>query len=156
LKSRAQRVLVGEGPERETIVEAAKLMGIEDKLVLPGFLPEPHRYIGLFDVFSLTSQSEQAPISVIEAMAAGLPVVAPWVGDIPNMVDPLNEPYLSPTRYELFFRDRFEFLAQKPETAKLVGEANRKRARALFHEDQMIAAYAALYGEAMGRPGVLG
>lgn len=156
MNSRARLVIVGEGPEREAIVEAAKLMGIEDKLVMPGFLPEPHRYIGLFDVFSLSSQSEQAPISVIEAMAAGLPVVAPWVGDIPNMVDPLNEPYLSPTRYELFFRDRFEFLVQKPETRKAVGEANRKRARALFHEDQMVAAYAALYGEAMGRPGVLG
>ncbi len=156
MNSRARLVIVGEGPERETIQEAARLMGLEDKLVMPGFLPDPHRYIGLFDAFALTSQSEQAPISVIEAMAAGLPVVAPWVGDIPNMVDPLNEPYLTPTRYELFLRDRFEFIAQNRDTARIVGEANRKRARALFHEDQMIAAYAGLYGEAMGRPGVLG
>ena len=156
MNSRARLVIVGEGPERETIQEAARLMGLEDKLVMPGFLPDPHRYIGLFDAFALTSQSEQAPISVIEAMAAGLPVVAPWVGDIPNMVDPLNEPYLTPTRYELFLRDRFEFIAQNRDTARIVGEANRKRARALCHEDQMIAAYAGLYGEAMGRPGVLG
>lgn len=156
MNSRARLVIVGEGPERAAIQEAAQLMGIEDRLVMPGFLPDPHKYIGLFDVFALTSKSEQAPISVIEAMAAGLPVVAPWVGDIPNMVDPSNEPLLAPTRYELFLRDRFEWVAGNREHAKLIGEANRNRARALFHEDKMVASYAALYAEAMGRPGILG
>jgi glycosyltransferase involved in cell wall biosynthesis len=131
-------------------------MAIEDRLVMPGFLPEPHRYIGLFDIFVLSSKSEQAPISVIEAMAAGLPVVAPKVGDIANMVADENERYLSPDRAEVTLRDRIEILAQYPEERVRVGKANRARARALFGEAEMIAAYASLYGEAMGRPGILG
>jgi glycosyltransferase involved in cell wall biosynthesis len=77
MSGRVRLVIAGEGPERQAILDAAQAMAMEDKLILPGFLPEPHRYIGLFDIFALTSKSEQAPISVIEAMAAGLAVVAP-------------------------------------------------------------------------------
>jgi glycosyltransferase involved in cell wall biosynthesis len=156
MHTRARLVIVGEGPEREEIRRTAELMALEDKLVMPGFLPDPHTYIGHFDIFALSSKSEQAPVSVIEAMAAGLPVVAPWVGDIPNMVDPLNEPALSPARYEIGLRDRLELVAKDPDLRKRIGEANRKRARALFEEKDMVAAYAALYSAAMGRPGILG
>lgn len=156
MSARVRLVIAGEGPEREAILDTARRMGMEDKLVMPGFLPDPHRYVGLFDIFALTSKSEQAPISVIEAMAAGLPVVAPKVGDIAAMVDPSNEPYLPPRSFEVSFRDSFGVLAEYPVGRAAIGEANRKRARALFDESEMVAAYAALYGEAMGRPGVLG
>jgi glycosyltransferase involved in cell wall biosynthesis len=156
MSARVRLVIAGEGPEREAILEAARAMGLEDKLVMPGFLPEPHRYIGLFDIFALTSKSEQAPISVIEAMAAGLAVVAPKVGDIAAMVAPENEPYLVARRFEVPFRDSLGVLADHPAGRAQIGEANRERARALFDEADMVAAYARLYGEAMGRPGVLG
>jgi glycosyltransferase involved in cell wall biosynthesis len=156
MNARVRLVIAGEGPERENILQTAQAMGIEDKLIMPGFLPDPHRYVGLFDIFALSSKSEQAPISVIEAMAAGVAVVAPRVGDIAAMVAPENEPYLPPRRFEVPFRDSLSVLAEHPAGRTAIGEANRKRARALFDESEMIAAYAKLYGEAMGRPGVLG
>ena len=156
LNARARLVIVGEGPERQAILDQAEAMALSDKLLMPGFLPDPHKYIGLFDIFALSSKSEQAPISVIEAMAAGLPVVAPQVGDIAQMIAPANTRYLLPDRHEVLLRDRLDILAQHSEERTYVGEANRERARALFGEAEMIAAYAALYGEAMGRPGVLG
>ncbi|MBO9712748.1 glycosyltransferase family 4 protein [Sphingomonas sp.] len=155
LNMRARLVIVGEGPEREAILDQAEAMALTDQLVMPGFLPEPHRYIGLFDIFALSSRSEQAPISVLEAMAAGLPVVAPRVGDIPEMVSPPNEKYLAPERTEVLLRDRIDLLARYPEERAWVGRSNRERAQALFDEERMIAAYAALYSDAMGRPGVL-
>ncbi len=158
LNTRTRLVIVGEGPERQAILDQAEAMALSDKLLLPGFLPDPHRYIGLFDIFALSSRSEQAPISVIEAMAAGLPVVSPIVGDVAAMVGPRNQPYLAartPGRTEVMLRDRIEILAQHPEERERVGEENRERARALFDEAEMIAAYARLYGEAMGRPGAL-
>ncbi|NML05442.1 glycosyltransferase [Sphingomonas sp. G-3-2-10] len=156
MSTRMKLVIVGEGPERANIENAVQAMGLEGKVILPGFLSDPHRFVGLFDIFALTSLSEQAPISVIEAMAAGLPVVASTVGDIEHMVSEPNRKYLSPERNAVVFRDRIEILAQHPEGSKAIGEANRERARALFGEADMIRAYAALYGEAMGRPGILG
>jgi len=155
LNARFRLVILGEGPERQNIVDAAESMAIEDQVLLPGFLPEPHRYMGLFDIFALSSRSEQAPISVIEAMAAGLPVVAPRVGDIPVMVAPENDGFLAPRRNEVDIRDRIDTLAKHPDSRRYIGAQNRERARALFDEAEMIASYARLYGEAMGRPDAL-
>ncbi len=155
LNTRFKLVIVGEGPERQTILDAAEAMAVEDDVILTGFLPEPHKYMGLFDVFALSSKSEQAPVSVIEAMAAGLPVIAPKVGDIANMVGPRNLHFLPPERSEVLLRDRIEMFAKHPDERRFVGEENRARARALFDEGQMIAAYARLYGAAMGRPDAL-
>lgn len=155
VNARFKLVILGEGPERQNIVDAAEAMAIEDQVILPGFLPEPHRYMGLFDIFALSSKSEQAPISVIEAMAAGLPVVSTRVGDIPVMVSPENVPFLAPRHHEVDLRDRIDTLARNPESMHYIGEQNRARARALFDETAMIASYARLYGAAMGRPDAL-
>ncbi len=84
-------VIAGEGPERAAIVAEAEARGIDHRVHLPGFL-SAERIVGLFDVFALSSRSEQFPISVVEAMAAGLPVVAPRVGDIGAMVASENGP----------------------------------------------------------------
>ncbi|GAA0728552.1 glycosyltransferase [Sphingomonas japonica] len=153
--ARVRLVIVGEGPERQTILGAAEAMGIDDTTLLPGFLPDPWTYMGLFDIFALTSQSEQQPIAVIEAMAAGLPVVAPRLGDIPTMLSEENLHYLSPDRSEVHLRDRLQVLAQHPDHCRYVGLKNRERAAERFDERMMIAAYARLYGEAMGRPDAL-
>ncbi|MBB5698796.1 glycosyltransferase [Sphingomonas yantingensis] len=148
-------VIVGEGPERQSIENQAAAMFMGDRVHLPGFLADPNRYIGLFDVFMLTSLSEQQPISVMEAMAAGLPVVAPRVGDIASMVAPENLPFLADRRTEVELRDRLVPLIADPALRASVGAANRARAAAMFDEDAMIAAYARLYEGAMRRPGVL-
>ena len=63
-------VIVGEGPERDAIRAEAERLGVEHRIHLPGFAAQPERYVGLFDVFSLSSHSEQFPISLVEAMAA--------------------------------------------------------------------------------------
>lgn len=155
LNSRFKLVIVGEGPERQAILDTAESMAIEDDVILTGFLPDPHRYMGLFDIFALSSKSEQAPISVIEAMAAGLPVVAPPVGDVPVMVSAYNRQYIAPEHSEVAIRDRIDILAKHPDLREYIGKANRERARALYDEAEMVASYGRLYGEAMGRPNVL-
>lgn len=156
MNSKVRVVIVGEGPERDNIVEAAELMGFEDELLMPGFLPEPHRYIGNFDIFALTSKSEQQPIAVMEAMAAGLPIVAPAVGDIAEMVAEDNRPFVSSDWTAVRLRDRLDALAKNADLRTRVGEANRARAAAIFDEKAMIASYAALYANIVGKPGALG
>ncbi|MES2338714.1 MAG: glycosyltransferase [Pseudomonadota bacterium] len=156
LPGKVKLVIVGEGPEEAAIRDAADAMFLGDQLVMPGFLRDPHRYMGLFDIFALSSRSEQQPIVVMEAMAAGLPIVSPPVGDVPQMVAEVNQPYLTQDRYEVTLRDRMKWLQDSPDNRTAIGWANQQRARTLFDESAMIAAYAALYADAIGRPGALG
>ena len=148
-------VIVGEGPERERIEGAALAMGLGDTLLMPGFLPRPHRYVGLFDILALSSLSEQFPIAVVEAMAAGLPVASPAVGDVPAMVSGENHPYIIPLHNEVFLRDSLQALVNDPALRLRVGDANQRRARAEYDETLMIARYRDLYEGAMGKPGAL-
>lgn len=155
-KTRTQLVIVGEGPERGAIEDTVANMGMEKQVLMPGFLPDPHRYMGLFDIFALSSKSEQQPIAVMEAMAAGLPIASTPVGDVAQMVDPENAATITRDWNPVHLRDRIEVLAAHPDVRRAVGKANQARARALFDEKAMIAAYADLYAQAAGRPGALG
>lgn len=156
MKTKAQLVIVGEGPDREAIEDTIANMGMEKQVLLAGFLPDPHKYMGLFDIFALSSKSEQQPIAVMEAMAAGLPIASTPVGDVAKMVDPENVATISKDWNPVHLRDRIEVLAAHPDARRTVGKANQMRARALFDEQAMIASYAELYSEATRRPGALG
>ncbi|MBY9062188.1 glycosyltransferase family 4 protein [Sphingomonas yunnanensis] len=156
LSTRFRLVIVGDGPEREAIERAALAMGIDDRVVLTGAVERPYRYMGLFDLLALSSASEQTPTSVIEAMAAGLPVVSPPVGDVAEMVAPENLPFVTEHHGEVRLRDAIQALALDPALRGRVGAANRAKARAEFDEADMIARYGALYAEAAGRPACLG
>lgn len=156
MTSRFKLVILGEGPERQAILDQAEAMAVDDQIFLPGALPHPHRYLGLFDMFALSGKTAEAPVSVLQAMAAGLTIVAPRLGDIPAMVSEPNQRYLLPERTEVTMRDRLDPLAQYPDERRRVGEANRSRVAALFSAEAMVEAHARLYGQAMGRPGVLG
>ena len=155
VSARFRLVIVGEGPERDAIGQAALAMGIDDRLVMPGFLDRPYRFMRHFDLLALSSRSEQFPISVVEAMAAGLPIVAPPVGDVRAMVAEENAPFITQHHGEVRLRDAIQSLAADPELRRRVGRANRAKARALYDETVMIKRYAALYNDAMGRPGAL-
>lgn len=146
-----QLVIAGEGPERNTILAEAEHAGVEHRVHLPGFVANPARAAALFDVFALSSRSEQAPISVIEAMAAGLPVAAPRVGDIGAMVASDNGPWLCEPGDEAALGKALAELAADPALRKRIGEANRAKARAEFDEGTMIERYRALYWGLMGR-----
>ena len=155
VSARVRLVIVGEGPERANIEQAARAMGIADRVHLPGFLPDPYRYVGLFDMLALSSRSEHFPISVVEAMAAGLPIASFRVGDVPVMVADENSPYIADHHGEVFLRNMIEALAVDAKLRVAVGTANRNKATALYDEQQMIARYAALYSAAIGRPGAI-
>ena len=140
-----QLVIAGEGPEREAIMVEAAACGVEHRVHLPGFVAEPARAAALFDIFALSSVSEQFPISVVEAMAAGLSIAAPRVGDIAAMVSSDNGPWLSAPGDEAGLALALHALAADPALRRRVGEANRAKARAEYDEAGMIARYGALY-----------
>ncbi|MBB6425006.1 glycosyltransferase family 4 protein [Sphingopyxis sp. JAI128] len=147
LVPQARLVIVGEGPERAAIAAEAVVCGWDNRFLMAGFMPDPHRWIGNIDILALTSLSEQAPIAVIEAMAAGLPVVSLDVGDVAAMVAPENLPFIA--KDETAFRNSLKRLASDAALRRTIGAANRRAAAARFDESDMVGAYEKLYARAL-------
>jgi glycosyltransferase involved in cell wall biosynthesis len=143
--------IAGEGPERTAIMVEAERLGIADRLVMPGFLNDPARFMGLFDIFALSSDSEQFPISLIEAMAAARPIAATNVGDIANMVARENRKYLVSRGDEEGLAEVIRTLASEELVRRELGHANYARALAEYREAEMLARYQQLYGATMRR-----
>ena len=149
-------VIVGEGSERDAIRTEAARIGYADRLIMPGFIAGPHRYIGHFDIFALSSDSEQFPISLVEAMAAGLPVVSTDVGDVVNIVSKENAPFVINVKDEVAFRSALVRMAGDANLRVALGVTNQAKAKAQYDEAAMIAAYKVLYENAVDWPGALG
>jgi glycosyltransferase involved in cell wall biosynthesis len=143
-------VIIGEGAERARILATAAAEGVGDRLLMPGFLADPARYVGHFDVFALSSDSEQAPISLVEAMAAGLPVVATAVGDVVSMVSAENSAFIVRADDEQGFAQALSRVVAADAVRVRLGAANRRHASQNFREEGMIAAYRSAYGGALG------
>jgi glycosyltransferase involved in cell wall biosynthesis len=144
-----QLVIVGEGPEEPAIRDEALRLGMAHRVHLPGFAGDPAKVAGLFDLFALSSDSEQFPLSVVEAMAAGLAVVAPAVGDVARIVAEPNGPFITPPGDEGMLAQSLARLAGDAGLRAGLGTANREKARAQFDEAAMIARYRALYEQAL-------
>ena len=143
-------VICGEGPERDAILAAAGAHGMADRVHLPGAV-DPARVVGLFEIFALSSASEQFPLSVVEAMAAGLPVAAPAVGDVAAIVADENRAFITPPQDTLALAAALAQLAADGPARSRIGAANQARARSEFDIAAMLAHYEAVYGLAMGR-----
>jgi glycosyltransferase involved in cell wall biosynthesis len=79
-------VIVGEGPERSRVEGAARAHGLEDRVVFAGQTADVRPFYAMADVLALPSHSEGSPYVLLEAMAAGVPVVATRVGGVPEIV----------------------------------------------------------------------
>ncbi len=145
-------VIVGEGPERDAIVAEAKLRGAGARLVLPGFVPEPHHYLGLFDIFALSSDSEQFPVSLIEAMAAGLPVATTDVGDVRAILPEGQQRYVV-ERDDFALAAALRQLAADARLRASLGKENQRLAIENYDRRAMISAYRTLYSAALGDKG---
>jgi glycosyltransferase involved in cell wall biosynthesis len=110
-----------------------------------GAVPTAECALGLFDVFAVTSDTEQMPYSVLEAMAAGLPIVATDVGDIKAMVATDNRTLIVTCQDEARFVQALTTLSNDRDLRSRIGLSNRERVRQEYGIDRMIAAYDRLF-----------
>ena len=143
-------VIVGDGPEREPMQTKAVELGSTDRVIFTGYLSDPAPILSLFDIFAISSDTEQMPISVLEAMASGLPVAGVDVGDVRHIVSDANKDLIV-ERDSAALSGVMTRLASDPELRKRVGAANRQHVQSVYDETTMVEAYGRLFsGE---RPG---
>lgn len=149
----ARLVLVGEGPERAAIEELVRQKGLTNSIRLLGLRGDVARLLRGADLFLLTSISEGIPLTVIEAMAAGLPVVATGVGGVPEVVQDGRTGLLAPAGDAAALAEHIDRLADEPSRQTEMGQLGRDRALALFSEERMHAEYRRLYEEMLAGGG---
>ena len=129
----------GAGPEREA------LEGLAGPTVrLRGPTARPEDALAGARALALSSDTEQMPLTVLEAMAASLPVVSTDVGDVAAMVSAANRPLIVPLGDEAAYEAALCRVAADEGLAAALGAANRRRAEAEFGFDRMIRTYAGL------------
>ena len=144
-------VIAGAGEQRADLEAQAHALGLFERVVFTGFVERPGSVLGELDVYVLTSDTEQMPISVLEAMAVGLPVLATDVGDLRIMLPAESRNTCVFARNEeKAFAERLAALLASSEERRRLGALNRAQA-AEFSLEAMVAGYERLFRELAGR-----
>jgi glycosyltransferase involved in cell wall biosynthesis len=107
-------VIVGDGPERARLEALAGELGIAERTVFAGHVDAPERVLGLFDVFAISSDTEQMPNTILQAMASGLPIAGVDVGDVKPMIGPRNRALIVAKQDETGFAAALQRLLTAP------------------------------------------
>lgn len=139
-------VIVGGGTERDALEAQAHATGLGARIVFTGPTAEPERALAEMDVFALSSDTEQMPLSILEAMAAAMPIASLAVGDVADMVAEENRRYVVPRADEAAFRAALLALLGDPALRRRLGAANRTVALERFDHRLMVQRYAEIFG----------
>ncbi len=140
----ARLIIVGDGPERASLSEIAQSRGIAERVTLAGHRTDTPALYAAFDIFALSSDTEQMPLSLIEAMAAGLPAATTDVGDVRAMLAPDNAPFVGPLD-DAALAASLTALLRDPALRDRLGAANRAKAERDFDQAAMFERYRAFW-----------
>jgi glycosyltransferase involved in cell wall biosynthesis len=152
---RFKLVVVGEGPERERVESAAESLSLSDRVVFAGHASDVRPFYALADVMALPSHSEGSPLVLLEAMAAGVPVVATAVGGVPEVASDGETALLAPPHDASAFANALaRVLADETLARSLADKAAAHVAENFSPEARarsLVRIYAALVSDEAGR-----
>jgi glycosyltransferase involved in cell wall biosynthesis len=146
--------LVGDGPMRDTLGALAAARGVADAVTFAGHCDDVAARLAAADLFVLPSRSEAFPNAVLEAMAAGLPIVASGVGGILELIDDGRTGVLVPPGEADALADGLCRVIADPALAARLGDAGRAEAHARYSFDRMVGTFERLYLTQLARRGV--
>jgi len=150
LRDQAFLIVAGDGPELEPARRQAEAMSLQGSVFFLGRREDIRDILPHCDLLAISSDTEQMPLVVLEAMAAGLPVAGTRVGDVPHMVAKENLSYIvnvSDTDLNAAMRA----LVADAAARRAIGVANRSRWNQDYRAESMIAAYATLFRQTARR-----
>ncbi len=144
-------LIVGDGPERAATEALCAELSLDSQVRFLGLRTDVPRLIQAADALLLTSVSEGIPLTLIEGMAAGLPVLATDVGGVHEVVEREATGLLAPAKDPVGLKDQLHRLMQDPAWSRQMGRAGRLRAERLFSEPEMHRQYRNVYLSLAGR-----
>jgi glycosyltransferase involved in cell wall biosynthesis len=138
-------MMVGDGPLLDAINREAREHGIEQRLTLCGRVSNPSQLYAAMDVFALSSDSEQMPLVVLEAMSAGMPIVSTDVGDVRLMLTPQNRRWVMSVNDEAEFSNALRRLLLDQGLRSQLGADNRRHCVGTYSLERMLSDYVELY-----------
>jgi glycosyltransferase involved in cell wall biosynthesis len=150
-RTRALEVhLAGDGPERAGLEALAGELGLDVRF--HGHLAAPETLLAALDLYALSSDTEQMPYGLLEAMAAGLPVVATDVGDVRSLLPPESRGFVVPPGADAALAERLGALVDDPALRRARGDDHARWAARHFARATMFEAYAGLFAALLHRP----
>jgi len=144
--------ICGDGPERPALEAQTERLGLTGTVRFLGHFKDVRDAFAGADLFAMTSETEQMPNALLQAMASGLAVVALDAGDVKIILPDAQRAHVHAQDDVAGFIASLDRLAQDRALARTMGQTNRDRAVSVYGMDKMIAAYRALYREAAERP----
>lgn len=146
-------VLVGDGPARQEWERLASQLGISEQVVFAGRREDMASVYASLDMVVLPSLLEALPMCLLEAMAAGKPVIATRVGAVPQVIQSRETGLLLPPGEVNGLAEAIAGLLKNPEQARQLGENGRAHVARHFSAEAMAKSYIATYQQALGRRG---
>jgi glycosyltransferase involved in cell wall biosynthesis len=137
-------IIAGDGAQRAALERLAAELGIADRVIFTGQVV-PEAVLGTFDIFALSSDTEQMPNALLEAMAASRAIAAVNVGDVKNIVCEDNREFIVDRDDATAFAGALIRLLGDPERRRALGCANRRRVVAEFSQERMFCAYSRIF-----------
>ena len=136
--------VIGDGPERATLEAIARAEGLDDRVRFHGVVADAARLLSAYDVFVLSSRSEGTPITLLEAVAAKVPVVVTSVGGVPDVVGPAEGMVVPPEDPERL-AGAIDSVIRNPAAAAARAEAATRRLVANFGMERWMDAHDVVY-----------
>ncbi len=139
-------IFFGKGPLRQELETFCREIGVEKQVLFAGFRDDLHRVFPNLDVLAHPAQMEGLGVSLLQAAAAGVPIVAGRAGGIPEVVADGDNGYLLDPFDVEGFAERISRLLTDPELAQVLGEGGKRKSEA-FSIAAMVTGYEKLYAE---------
>jgi N-acetyl-alpha-D-glucosaminyl L-malate synthase BshA len=141
----ARLLMVGDGPERSSAERLAEELGVHEDVYFLGMQSEIEEVLNIADLLLLPSQTESFGLVALEAMAAGVPVIASNVGGLPEVVEDGRTGFLLPVGDVEGMAEVALSILDNPDLHREMGQAASRRARENFSAARITALYANLY-----------
>jgi glycosyltransferase involved in cell wall biosynthesis len=143
----ARLVIIGEGIERSSLEILIRQLGMEDNVIMPGFKPQARQYLPLFSCLGISSLTEGLPISLLEAMMTGTPIVSTDVGGIAEALDGENAGILVKAGDVDGLFEAIQSIYRNPLLAAQKAMAAKQIAESKYSAKTMALAYRSVYAE---------